>query len=284
MKYLYLLVIISVFIANSLNAQINIPVGTSDEVNMFLKRTTCFVLKDELICDYNDKIEESVEKFWTITPYKFIGTADFHKMRSDKSYAFIVLNQVYFEKDKTNTKFDFLIATLGGNYKTIKDMPTLCAIPLCYHGNDEENYVYKLPVVIKFVQNHIKVCKENPELDEKSIVEFYTNQSENILDKTLYINKNEIDSEIKSKSSFSANYSGNFEITDIEAITSIIDNNEPDAAILHLIKPQPGNGLDRCFKLVVGTENAQLFYYDMHSVNKKKPALLLKSDLKNMQK
>lgn len=283
MKLYYLTLIVFCFIYNTQYAQISIPVGTSSEVNMFMKRTVCFVLKDELISDYNDKMKETVEKHWHLTPYEFIGTSDFHKMRSDQNYSFIVLNQVSFDKDKTNTRFDFLIATLGGNYKTINDMPTLCAIPLCYNGDDEENYIYKLPVVIKFIQNHIIVCKEHPELDEKSIVKFYMDQSGELSEKTLYLSSSDLDSEIKSKSSFANNYSGNFEIASIEKIQEIIDENIPDAAILHLIKPKFDNGLDRCFKLIVGVENAQLFYYDMHSVNKKKPALLLKSDLKNMQ-
>jgi hypothetical protein len=284
MKLYNLTLIAFCLITTSIHAQVSISVGTSSEVNMFTKRTTCFVIKDELISDYNDIIKQSVEQYWTITPYEFIGTADFHKMRTDKNYAFIVLNQVSFDKDKTNTRFDFMIATLGGNYKTINDMPTLCAIPLCYNGDDEENYVYKLPLVIKFIQNHIQVCKDNPELDDKSIVKYYTDKADNLTEKTLYLNKADLDSEIRSESSFSENYTGNFKITDIETIQSIIDNNNSDAAILHLIKPQPGNGLDRCFKLIIGVENAQLYYYDMHSVNKKKPALLLKSDIKNMQK
>jgi len=102
-------------------------------------------------------------------------------------------------------------------------------------------------------------------------------------DKKLYVLRDELANDINQDATFSQDYSGEFEITDKETIQSLIENADENAAILHLIKPRSNSGLDRCFKLIVGTGDARMYYYDMHSLNKKKPAVLLRSDLKKLK-
>lgn len=282
MKHLFLLVILVLVYFGNLSAQVHIPVGTAHEVEQFLGRTTCFVLKDELLSDYNEEIEQAVSEFWTITPFEIIDVSEFEENRLDDSYSFVVINQVYFEKDKSQTKFDFLIATLGGNYASINSMPSLCAVPICYKGAPEEDYAYKTSLLVRFIQSHIIVCSEHPDLNERSIVRFYNNQPDLLADKKLYVLREELDPSISQKTAFAKDYKGEFEIVDKETIELLIDNADPNAAILHLIKPRNSSGLDRCFKIVVGTGNARMYYYDMHPIKKNKGATLLKSDLKKM--
>lgn len=263
-------------------AQIKISRGSLTEINKFLNSKTYIVLNKELMSDYNDKMKEAIAKHWTITDYEFISETEFKNHKSDPKKSFLMVNQVYFEKDKTRTLFDFLILTLGGNYKTVNDMPSLCAIPLCYHGALEEAYAYKLGLMIKFVQLHINTCKENPSISEDKLADYYMQKTASPKTKTLYLLKEEVAPEIRTKNSFASVYPFNFEYSDKEKIKNLINNNDEDAIILHLLGPQTSNTLSYCIKIIIDTEKGNIYYYDMHKLTNKNSDRLLKSDLKKL--
>ncbi|HNQ69571.1 MAG TPA: hypothetical protein PKN32_14425 [Bacteroidales bacterium] len=265
-------------------SQLKIPVGTRSDINKFMTTTTYFVLKNDLLSDFNDALKEAAEKHWTITPYEFIYLSDFEKYKKDSDKSFLMINQVYFEKDKSQTLFDFLILTIGGNYKTVNDMPTLCAVPLCYNGALESEYDYKTGLMIKFIQNHILICKQNPDLNENNIADYYMSKTDSLKGKTLYLLKEEVAPDIRTKNSFASAYPYNFDYTTKENIRNLINNNSKDGLILHVLGPQIKSTLSYCIKIIIDTENGLVYYYDMHKINNKNPAHLLQSDLKKLTK
>jgi hypothetical protein len=277
-------VIIIILTAIQAFSQLKIPVGTRSDINKFMTTTTYFVLKNDLLSDFNDALKEAAEKHWTITPYEFIYLSDFEKHKKDTDKSFLMINQVYFEKDKSQTLFDFLILTIGGNFKTVNDMPTLCAVPLCYNGALESEYDYKTGLMIKFIQNHILICKQNPDLNENNIADYYISKTDSLKDKTLYLLKEEVAPDIRTKNSFASTYPYNFDYTTKENIRNLINNNSKDGLILHVLGPQIKSTLSYCIKIIIDTENGLVYYYDMHKINKKNPAHLLQSDLKKLTK
>ncbi|MDD3739772.1 MAG: hypothetical protein PHH30_00890 [Bacteroidales bacterium] len=277
-------ILVILFITSQGYSQLKIPVGTNSDLNKFMKSTTYFVLKNDLMSDFNDALKEAAEKHWTITPYEFIYLSDFEKLKKDTDKSFLMINQVYFEKDKSQTLFDFLILTIGGNYKTIDDMPTLCAVPLCYNGAMESEYDYKTGLMIKFIQNHILTCKQNPDLNENNIADFYMSKNDSLKGKTLFLLKEEVAPDIRTKNSFASAYPYNFDYTTRDNITSLINKNTKDGLILHILGPQIKSTLSYCIKIIIDTENGFVYYYDMHKINKNNPAHLLESDLKKLAK
>ena len=265
-------------------SQFHIPIGSKSELTKFYQSKTYIVLKNDIFSDYNTAMKDAAEKFWKISKFEFINESEFQKQRQDNSKAFLVINQVYFEKDKSNTLFDFLILTIGGKYRTINDMPTLCAIPLAYNGANEEDYVYKLGLMLKFIQKHIETSNNNPGLNSESILTYYLNQSGSSSEKTLHVLQNEIEIDIRSQYAFKNEYPGNFKFSSKEEIKSLINNSDSNALILHKIGPQPNSKLSRCIKFVMDTKNADIYYFNQHNINKKNANALLKSDLRNLYK
>ena len=277
--------VIFIFLINSYLigfAQINISRGSQAEINTFLNSKTYIVLNNTLMSDYNMEMKEAILKHWTITDYEFITESEFKKHKSNPKNSFLMINQVYFEKDKTQTLFDFLILCLGGNYKTVNDMPTLCAIPLCYHGALQEAYAYKLGLMVKFTQLHIKTCKNNTTISEDKLAEYYMNKTGSPKTKTFYLLKEEVEPEIRTKNYFATAYPFNFEYADKEKIKNLIDNNDEDAIILHILGPQTSNTLSYCIKIIIDTQEGNIYYYDMHKLSNKNADRLLKSDLKKL--
>ncbi|PLX09913.1 MAG: hypothetical protein C0596_00030 [Marinilabiliales bacterium] len=283
MKKTLLIIIIAAY-SLSVFSQVKIPVATKSQINKFLNNKTYVVLKNDRLSDYNDAIEEAFNKHWTLTEYEFIYESDFKSMKNDADKSFVMINLIYFEKDKTQTLFDFIVATNGGNFRTVDDMPTICAVPLCYHGALESDYAYKIPLMIKFIQNHITTCRENPLLNEDNIADYYMDKSGSLKKKTLYLLKEEVEPEVRTKNSFATAYPYNFDYTTRENIKDIIDNNTKNAVILHLITPKMNNTLTYCIKIIIDTENGTIYYWDKHKLGKKSGDYLLKSDLKKLAK
>lgn len=262
--------------------QLKIPVPLKSDISSLMKTTTYFVLKNDIFSDFNVALKDAAEKHWTITPYEFIYLSDFENMKKDTDKSFLMINQVYFEKDKSQTLFDFLILTLGGNYKTVNDMPTLCAVPLCYNGALETEYDYKVGLMMKFIQNHILICQQNPELNENNIADYYLTKTGSVKEKTLYLLKEEVAPDIRTKNSFASAYPFNFDYTTREIIKQLVDNDSEGGLVLHVLGPQIKSTLSYCIKIIIDTENGLVYYYDVHKINKNNPAHLLKSDLKKL--
>ncbi len=282
---LILLCCILLIISNNILAQnIKIPVGSNTDVKKFYSTTTYIVLKNEFMSDYNDAIEEAAKAFWTITPYKVIKASEFEKYRHDADKSFLMINKVWFEEDKTNTMFDFLILSLGGKYKTVNDMPTLCAIPLCYssENGNEENYVYKLGAMIKHCQTHVNICRDNPNLTKENMASYYLKNSGSMANKKLYLLKSEVSNELHNPSNFKEVYPYNFEFTNKDEIKNLITENNDKAVISHIINPLSGSSLSFCVKIFIDTKNGFIYYYDTERLKKNADGYILPNDLKKL--
>ena len=265
-------------------SQLKMPMGSKSEVEKFYKTTTYVVMKNEFMSDYNDKIKEAVEKHWTATPVKFVKASEFEKLRHDDDKSFLVVNIAYFDGD--DTKFEFLILSLGGSkYKTVNDMPTLCAVPLCYYEDeDEDKYLYKLGAMVKHCQTHVELCRKHPELTKETILDYYINNSGNATDKTLYLLKDEVSEDLRNNSALKSAYPYEAEFATPEQIEKLIEKNDDKALIAHIINPFEDSGLQYCFKLIIDTKNGMLYYYDFQKIKKNTYGHITSDDLRKLSK
>lgn len=259
------------------DAQIRFPVPTQQSIKDFENSKTYIVKEDKLISDFNLVLEDVVQKHWHATDAEIISATEFKNMRTDESASFVYMNQVYFKKDKTLTVYEYLFLSMGDKSGDIDDMPDLCAVPLAVKGTKQEEFVYKIGLILEFMQEHVRVCKKHPELDEKDVVDFYSSREINLNDKKLWLLQNEVEADFRNHSEMASIYSYDFQFVDKENIKTAIDQGRDDILILHLIKA----GKNRyCFKLIVTAGKAGLYYYDYHRTKKRKPSLLLKKDIK----
>jgi len=282
MKKLWILVLI-LFIVSSINAQD--VVATQEQVNKFFKTKTYVVYDDNIFNTYNDQIKKSVELNWNITPVAFITTAEFEKLKSDVNSSFLIRTKITFDDDKNFVAYTFLSLLLGGNFGSVNNMPTLCSFPLSYYNVDYDRYIYKLGSITKFMQNHMILCRENPNLTSKNIIQYYNNNVENIGSKTLYVLTDELDSDVNTESKIAAVYKGKVVLTETEEIEKLIADKDPDALFLHKVgAPEDSDQKSRCFKLIMGAADGKLYYTDHHKINEKNGDGFLKSDFKKLSR
>ncbi len=258
----------------------------ADDVKAFLKSTTYIVLENNPTSEYNFKIREAVEKSWTITPYKFVTAKEFETIRQDIDKSFLVLVQMKFDKDKIPAVYNFLCVSMGAAVKSLTDMPDVCSLPLSYYSVPEDNYIYKLEGIIRFMQNHIKLIDQTPTLIKNNIFDYYNKNTKEIKAKELWVVENDLEKTTRSLAQIRKNYTYTVKVVTAESIEKAIAEKNPNVVYLHKVGPDGTRLQARCYKIIIGAGDDQIYYYDYHTITKSdgNGDGLLVSDFKKMNR
>lgn len=281
------LLIVLFFIALATVAQAQQAVGTPEQINRFFNTTTYVVLENNPMLQYNRIIKETVEKHWTLTDYEFVtfSSEEYEKIRMDSSKSFLMVNQFYFERDKTKAKYNYLCVQLGGNYETVRQMPDIAYVPIAYDGIEEEYYAYKLGMLCRFLQNHIELTRDHPELNSKNILKYYyKTMTADVKDKVLYVTKGDLSDEVNTIKKIKEIYPYEVKIVTRDEVQAAIDNADENVVFVHKVGPEGAKRKARCYNTIVGAADAQLYYFSYHMISDKKPEGLLASDFKKLAK
>jgi hypothetical protein len=260
------------------------PFPSKDEIKQFSASKTCVVLEDDPFSSYNAFIKAAVKAFWKITPYEFIEVTDFNVRRLNPAYSFIVLTQTNFDKDKSNSLFNFINLLQGKNVNKLGEMPEICAIPLSFAGEDDLEYSYKLGAILSFMQKHAERISEDPSLTGRKYLKYYNKFIPEILSKTILVNQADLVPEIATIEKIKAIYPDKIEIVSEEDIVKAIENKTPNTLILYKVGPVGDRNSGYCFKMLIGTDDANMYYYNQHMIDKANPNGLLPADLKRLAK
>ena len=257
---------------------------TPENLEKFLKTKTLVVLDPNPLNTYDSEIMEAMENEWTLTEFEAIRYDEFEQKRKDPQYSFIKLMNITFEKDELNAVYKFLNLSLGGDYFSINQMPDIVSVPVAYNNVDEDSYNYKLGILVRFIQNHIKLIYEHPEIISANIFKHYNDNKGDVKEKTLYLITDELEPSINSKARISKIYPYNFTLVTREDIKDAIANRDNDVVFLHKVGPEGTRLNARCYNILIGAGNANFYYFDYHMINDKKPDGFLEDDLKKISK
>jgi hypothetical protein len=281
MKKLAFLFILG-FIALFMQAQSYVP--SREDVKAFFNTKTMVVLLDNPLLEYNTIIKEVMEQEWNITEFEYITFSQFEELRMDPQYSFLYMSQLTFENDKTDAKYRFLSLSLGGAYERKDQMPDIASVPLAYYNVEEDNYIYKLAILVRFMQQHARLVNEHPEIISANVMQHYNDNIKDIKGKTLYVLEEELAPEVNSTARIKKIYPFSFKIVTKDDITEAIKNRDENIVFLHKVGPE-GTKIDaRCYNVIIGAGDANFYYFDYHKISDKNPDGLLASDFKKMAK
>lgn len=260
------------------------PFPDKEEIRQFTVSTTCVVLEDDQLSTYNSIIKDAVKEFWTITPYEIISVSEFNVRRLKPEYSFIVLTQTNYEKDKSNSFFNFLNLLQGKNTNNLGLMPEICAVPLSFAGEDDLEYSYKLGAILSFMQEHARMISEDPSLTGRKYLKYYNKNIPKVSDKTILVKEEDLSPSIASIDKMEAIYPHKIEIVSEEDIVKAIENKSENTLVLHMVGPAGEQNAGFCFKMLIGTDDADMYYYHQHKIDKNNPNGLLPADLKRLAK
>ena len=258
------------------------PFPSEDEISQFTASKTCVVMEDDAFSSFNAYIRDAMKEYWKITPFEFISNDEFNKRRTNKEYSFIVLTNTNFERDKSNSSFNF-INLLQGKKVSLSDMPEICAVPLSFAGEEDMEYGYKLGAILSFIQKHAQMIAEDPGLTGRKYLKFYNQNVPDVMGKTILFREEDLAPAINTIDEIKAIYSNKVEIVTEEDIVKAIQNKAPNTVILHKVGPVGENVTSGyCFKMLIGTDDSNMYYYNQHLINKSNPNGFLPADLKRL--
>lgn len=259
------------------------PFPSAGEINQFTASATCVVLEDGNPI-YNTYISNAVKEFWKITPFEFIKTSEFNSRRQDTTYSFIVLTETTFEGDKSNSAYNFINLLQGKDVEELEEMPEICAVPLSIAGEDDMEYGYKLGAILLFMQKHAQMISEDPSLTGRRYLRYYNKYNNDVIGRQILVKKEDLSPEIGTIEKIRELYIHRIEIVPEEAIVKAIEERTPNTLILHKVGPAGNKDSGYCFKMLIGTDDSNMYFYDQHKISKSNPNGLLPSDLKRMNR
>jgi hypothetical protein len=258
------------------------PFPTARDVELFMNSKTLVVLEDGIFSAYNIDIKKAVEQHWEITDYEFISTEDFNQKRYDSAYSFLVLIQTSFERDKKNVYYNFLNLILGKTVKTIAEMPEFCSIPLSYSEGDEMIYIYKLGLMIRFIQEHVQLIANDPTVTSLRDLKYYNKNAPEVKNKVILVTEDGLSPEVNTISKIKNSYPYEIQIVSHEDIKNAILKKQPNTVILHIVGPEEGSKTGRSYKILFGIDDAKIYFFNFHVITPKRPDGFLQRDFKRL--
>jgi hypothetical protein len=255
---------------------------SADDIKQFMASKTCVVLESDPFSPYNSYIKEAVKSYWNITPYEFIEVEEFNVRRLNPAYSFIVLTETNFDRDKSGSVFNFINLLMGKKVNKLSELPEICAIPLAFLGVDGMEYGYKLGVILSFIQKHAKMISEDPSITGRQYLKYYNKNVPEVSKKTILVKKEDLSPDISTIESIKAIYPHDIKIVTEDEIVDAITKKAPNTLILHKVGPVGEWKTGYCFKMLIGADDADMYYYNHHLIDKKNPNGLLESDLKRL--
>jgi hypothetical protein len=258
------------------------PFPSADEIKQFMGSKTCVVLEDDPFSSFNAYIKTAVKACWNITPFEIIDVLEFNRRWTNPAYSFIVLTQTNYEKDKTGGLFNFVNLLQGKKVSKLGELPEICAIPLSWAGQDDINYGYKLGAILLFMQKHAKMISDDPSLTGRKYLKYYNKNVPEVSKKIILVKEEDLDPELNTIEKIKAIYPYAVKIVSEEDIVKAITEKSANTLVLHKVGPVGEVKSGYCFKMLIGADDADMYYYNMHMYNDKNANGMIAADWKRL--
>ena len=259
------------------------PFPSGDEIKQFILSKTCVVLANGNPV-YNTYISRGIKEYWTITPFEIIDQSEFEARRADAAYSFIILTETSFEKDKSGTRYNYINLLQGKDVAELGGMPEICAVPLSVAEADDMEYGKMMGPVLLFMQNHAKKISEDPALTGRRYLRYYNRNTPEVKSRKILVRQEDLAPSIDDQSRLRTSYKYTIEIVGEEEIVKAIREKRPNTLILHKVSPEGSSGGGICFKMLFGTDDQEMYYYNEHNIDRLNPGGLLPADLKRLER
>ena len=277
-RYLIFIVCLAPFCLNS-SAQGNRP--TLEQIKQFKKTTTLVVLDGRDIA-FDAMLNESIRKYWTITPYEIINAERFEKMKTNSAFSFLILTKTVFDRDRLETQYGFLNLILAHPTGDINAMPVITYIPFCGDRSTISQNLYKTGMLIKAIQYQVNQTIQNPKSIRKQLSAFNRNIPE-LKGKTLLFSVDDLQAEIADSTFLRKKFKNKIKLVSSDELEKIVISGKENFVALHKVTPREGSINGRCYKMLIDIKNGTIYYYNMNRISSRNPGKLLRKDIRKIK-
>lgn len=246
----------------------NPKLASKQQIGMFINSKTCVVLESGGMA-YNVLIKDAVQKYWKTTEFEFIDQQEFEIRRFSSKYSFLVLMKNVFDKDPSGVGYNYISLVLGDKAKDITNMPELCCLPISYSDDDNIDYGYAIPALIKFMQIHVKNLEKKRFMILLKGLKYY-NGSDCFHYQALLLNENMMAPDANSQDKIKSVYPHFFMLLNTKQIEEEIPKKPTNTLFLFHVGPAKNSGSGKCFEMIFDVEG-NLYYYNYRKITNDNP-------------
>ena len=249
-----------------------------EKLKDFTSKTTKVVLTGDEFLD--EALKESVAATWTVSPYEFCTNDEFQSIKTKSDFYFLMVVKGQFRRE-SEPGIDMLTLVKGGEGadKSINDMFEVVSFPLRPTEDPSGREFVLLPAFLKIIQDHtisltdteMKAysnlgAKDTKKLRIKRIFFWSEDFAPQVDEQT----KRSLDEDILIKE-------------DEDEVDEIFNEGTFNAVVSYVVAPsEPVNG-SICYKMLIGADNHELYYFKKHKITAKNGKGFLSSDIKTIK-
>ena len=231
----------------------------------------------------NMTIKESATKLWDLSKVDFCDMDEFDKIKTDSSYYFLVRLNGKFKKED-DPGIEFLSLLKGGTEALVgtESMYDVLSLPLKPVDGSGDYILPFVDTYIKIFKAHVKRVQENKIVANTMGLSFYANRLSKIGKKIVFINEEDM-SEMVTADYINASFKDNGKVVDEDTIEESLEKARPGLLVSICIAPEePKDNGSYCYKMLVGADDGDLYYFRKQKINAKNPKGFLPEDIKKI--
>lgn len=228
----------------------------------------------------DESLKQAVSMAWTMSPYEFCTKDDFDKTKgSDKFYFLVVVKGQ--QRKESEPGIDLLTIVKGGAGadKSIDDMLEVVTFPLRAAVDPSGREFTLLPAFISIMEDH---CKHQIDSEVKAYSSLGAKESKKLRMKQIYFSEEDFAPQVEEKLIESLD-EDIFIKEDDEDVDDIFTKGVFNAVVSYVVAPSEPVSGSVCYKMLIGADDHQLYWYKKHTISPRQGAGFLEGDLRSIK-
>ena len=230
---------------------------------------------------FNLSLENAMKENWKLCPVEFCSQEQFEELKCDTSYYFLMKVDGVFKKER-EPAMEFLSLLKGGPQAevSIENMYEVLTLPLNSIDDDGSSIVPYLGAYVNIIQTHI-LRVQKKKVAAVMGISWYSNRLSEIGGMKLLLNENDLSKNVTAEQAEEI-LGPDGSVENEDAVYEAIDSASENTLVSLCIAPQLGQQGSYCYKMLIGTDSGELFYYRKQKITGKSPKGFLADDLKKI--
>lgn len=249
-----------------------------EKLKDFTSKTTKVVLTGDEFLD--EAVKESVAATWTVSPYEFCSNEEFQNLKGNADFYFLMVVKGQFRRE-SEPGIDMLTLVKGGEGadKSINDMFEVVSFPLRSTEDPSGREFVLLPAFLKIIQEHTTSLTDT---EMKAYSNIGAKDSKRLRIKRIFFWSEDFAPQVDEQTKRSLDEDILIK-EDEDEVDEIFSEGTFNTVVSYVVAPsEPVNG-SICYKMLIGSDNHELYYFKKHKITARNGKGFLSSDIKSIK-
>ena len=249
-----------------------------EKLKDFTSKTTKVVLTGDEFLD--EAVKESVAATWTVSPYEFCSNEEFQNLKGNADFYFLMVVKGQFRRE-SEPGIDMLTLVKGGEGadKSINDMFEVVSFPLRSTEDPSGREFVLLPAFLKIIQEHTTSLTDT---EMKAYSNIGAKDSKRLRIKRIFFWAEDFAPQVDEQTKRSLDEDILIK-EDEDEVDEIFSEGTFNTVVSYVVAPsEPVNG-SICYKMLIGSDNHELYYFQKNKITAKSGKGFLSSDIKSIK-